>query len=151
MISEKILGIDYGNKTIGLAFFDVELDFIYPYKILYREKENILRKNINEIILIIKNENVKNIVVGIPYTKDGLINTQSKKVKNFIQMLKTKIFAEKLKIKFYFQNEYLSTKEASEILKKNNIKIKNQKKYIDSVAACVILSDYKERISKNEE
>ena len=150
MFSGKILGIDYGNKTIGLAIFNVDFDFIYPYKILYREKENVLRKNIRELILIIKTEEIKNIVVGLPYVDTLKDNSQVLKVKKFIKMLKSKLLIEKIKINFYFQNEYLTTVEASEILKKNNIKTINQMKHIDSVAACVILGDFKERITNYE-
>ena len=57
MKKRKILGIDYGDFSIGLAVFDLETDFIYPLKTIFRAKANILRKSIREIVEIVNAEN----------------------------------------------------------------------------------------------
>ena len=48
--NKKILSIDYGDKSIGLALYDIETDFFMPYKTIYRVKKNILRKSLREIV-----------------------------------------------------------------------------------------------------
>ena len=87
MKKRKILGIDYGDFSIGLAIFDVETDFIFPYKTIFRDKANILRKSIREIIDIIKVENITDIVIGLPLNADGTEGERVEKVKNFAKML----------------------------------------------------------------
>ena len=56
MKKRKILGIDYGDFSIGLAIFDLETDFIFPYKTIFRDKANVLRKSIREIVDIVQRE-----------------------------------------------------------------------------------------------
>ena len=158
----KILGIDYGDFTIGLAIFDVETDFIYPYKTIFREKANILRKSLREIIDVVKSEKITEVVVGYPLNINGSEGERVAKVKIFAKMLNDKItqyenptesdttssdvaenVATNHHITIHFQDERLTTKEASEILSSRGIKKSEQKKLIDQVAAEIILTDYK--------
>ena len=88
MSKRKILGIDYGDFSIGLAIFDLETNFIFPYKTIFRAKANILRKSIREIVEIIKIENITDIVIGLPLNADGTEGDRVEKVKNFAHMLK---------------------------------------------------------------
>lgn len=145
--SKKILGIDYGDFTIGLAIFDLENDFIYPYKTIFREKANILRKSIREIVDIVVKENIDGIVIGLPLNLDGTSGDRVSKVKVFEHMLENKLMAnEKTKnMKIDFQDERLTTKEASGILSERGIKKSKQKKVIDQLAAEIILQDFKQR------
>jgi putative Holliday junction resolvase len=83
----KILGVDYGDFTIGLAIFDLETDFIYPYKTIFRAKANVLRKSIRELVEIVNTENITDIVVGLPLNADGSEGDRVEKVKNFAHML----------------------------------------------------------------
>ena len=87
MKKRKILGIDYGDFTIGLAIFDLETDFIYPYKTIFRAKANVLRKSIREIAEIVKTENITDIVIGLPLNADGSEGDRVEKVKSFAHML----------------------------------------------------------------
>ena len=142
---EKILGIDYGDFTIGLAIFDVETDFIYPYKTIFRKKANILRKSLREIIDIVDKEKITKIVVGNPLNLDGTTGERVEKVKIFVKMLNDKLsqLENNSHITIHFQDERLTTKEASEILSSRGIKKSEQKQLIDQVAAEIILTDYK--------
>ena len=87
MKKRKILGIDYGDFSIGLAIFDLETDFIYPLKTIFRAKANVIRKSIREIVEIVKAENVTDIVVGLPLNADGTAGERVEKVKTFAHML----------------------------------------------------------------
>lgn len=145
MNKRKIIGIDYGDFTIGLAIFDLETDFIYPFKTVYREKSNILRKSVREIVKIIETENVTDIVIGLPLNADGSEGDRVEKVKNFAKMLSNGLMnSNKSQIPINFQDERLTTVEAKSILKDKGIKQTEWKKNIDQIAAEIILQDYKQ-------
>lgn len=149
MKKRKILGIDYGDFTIGLAIFDLETDFIYPYKTIFRSKANILRKSIREIVDIVNAENVTDIVIGLPLNADGTEGERVDKVKNFAHML-TNGLANRTSelyepaIPIVFQDERLTTAEAKSILQERGISKTEWKKNIDQIAAEIILQDYRQ-------
>lgn len=174
--NEKYLGIDYGDYTIGLAIYDYENDFIYPLKTILREKANVLRKSVREIVDIIKKEKIRNIVVGLPLNFDGTSGNRVTLVMSFVHMLINKLNIVMLYnegstylynngkividdnkssnnttelINLYMQDERLTTQEASQILSDRGIKKSEQKKVIDQVAAEIILQEFKNQILKN--
>lgn len=136
----KILGIDYGSLTIGLAIYDVETDFIYPLKTIKRPRENILRESLREIADIIDKEKISKIVIGFPLSMDDSTNDRTELTKSFAEKLKLRISPD---IEILFQDERLTTIEAKEILDMHNRKLKDQKKDIDQIAAMIILEEYK--------
>lgn len=133
----KILGLDYGDTSIGVAVYDSSVDFVYPKDTIFRDKDNVVRKSLRAIEEIIKDENIEKIVLGLPITMSDKEGTRAIKTKEFGEILKKRTNMEIL-----YQDERLSTIEASEILDKNNIKASDKKKYIDSVAASIILREY---------
>jgi len=145
----KILGIDYGDFTIGLAIFDLETDFIYPYKTIFRTKANVLRKSIREIVDIVKAENITDIVIGLPLNADGSAGERVDKVKNFAHMLTNGLANStgelyEPAIPIVFQDERLTTVEAKSILQERGIPKTEWKKNIDQIAAEIILQDYRQ-------
>lgn len=136
----KILGLDYGSLTIGLAIYDIETDFIYPLKTIKRPRENILRESLRELADIIDKEKISKIVIGFPLSMDDSLNDRTELTKSFADKLKLRISTD---IEIVFQDERLTSVEAKEILDKNNRKPKDQKKDIDQIAAMIILQDYK--------
>ena len=144
MKKRKILGIDYGDFSIGLAIFDLETDFIFPYKTIFRAKANVLRKSIREIVDIIKTENITDIVIGLPLNADGSEGDRVEKVKNFANMLKNALINANCEPQMHFQDERLTTVEAKTILVDRGIKKSDWKKIIDQIAAELILQDYKQ-------
>ena len=163
MNKRKILGIDYGDFSIGLAIFDLEVDFIYPVKTIFRDKANVLRKSIREIVDIIKQKEVTDIVIGLPLNADGTEGERVEKVKNFAKMLKNALnaicvedegkteivnkvqeFKNSNCFKISFQDERLTTVEAKTILAERGIKKEDWKKNIDQIAAEIILQDYRQ-------
>ena len=173
MKKRKILGIDYGDFSIGLAIFDLETDFIFPYKTIFRDKANVLRKSIREIVEIIKIENITEIVIGLPLNADGTEGDRVEKVKNFAHMLENGIAngitvganenvvgasenvgasiasphsTDELNepLPISFQDERLTTVEAKTILAERGIKKSEWKQTIDQIAAELILQDYRQ-------
>lgn len=148
MKKRKILGIDYGDFSIGLAIFDLETDFIYPLKTIFRAKANVIRKSIREIIEIVKAEKVTDIVVGLPLNADGTEGERVEKVKTFAKSLASHLALSDcestVSIPIAFQDERLTTVEAKSILQERGIKKTEWKKNIDQIAAEIILADYKQ-------
>jgi putative Holliday junction resolvase len=151
----KILGVDYGDFTIGLAIFDLETDFIFPYKTIFREKANVLRKSIREIAEVVSTENITDIVVGLPLNADGTEGERVEKVKHFAHMLENGLTNANsncrgehcepaIYIPITFQDERLTTAEAKTILQERGIKKDEWKKNIDQIAAEIILTDFKQ-------
>lgn len=136
----KILGIDYGSLTIGLAIYDVDTDFVYPLKTINRPRENILRESLREIAKIVEKEKIIKIVIGFPISMDDSTNDRTELTKSFADKLKLRISQD---IDIIFQDERLTSVEAKEILNMNNRKLKDQKKDIDQIAAMIILNDFK--------
>ncbi len=123
----KYLGIDYGEKKIGLAIADSETKIASPYKILVNQG-NILSK-ISEIC---QKENIDKIVVGMPLTLKSSTSKQTKKVLNFIDKLKKTTY-----LPIIEQDERLSSAYAQKLLKEMKVKHLD-----DDVAAMIILQSY---------
>ncbi|HQI25616.1 MAG TPA: Holliday junction resolvase RuvX [Smithella sp.] len=136
----RIIGLDYGEKRIGVAICD-ELGMTA------QGLPTIIRKNRKHdwgiLESLIKNYQVEKIVIGYPLRLDGSEGIQCEKVNRFAALLEKKFVLPVVK-----WPETLSTKEAEEILIKSGINWKKRKEKIDKLAACLILQDYLDSISK---
>ena len=133
-MKKRILGIDYGNRRIGLAISDPLNIFAKPFHTI---DKNIKPKFLNEIYEVIENMNIEKVVVGLPLNMKGIDSEQTKIVRKFVQILKKKI-----NIPIVFQDERLSSKSAKEYLIMQNISPSKNKKSVDSVAASIILQEF---------
>lgn len=133
----RILGLDYGSKTVGVAMTDALGMTVQPYKTIQRDRESKLRQTLSEIAEIVEQYQIEKIVMGLPLNMD---DTEGDRV------AKTRDFAEKLKLRvavpIEFADERLTTMEAEEILDQSGIPRSEQKKVIDQVAAQLILEQY---------
>jgi putative Holliday junction resolvase len=130
----RILGLDYGEKRIGVAVCD-ELGITAQGlpTIIRKTKKHDLEIFAN----IIRDYNVEKIVIGYPLRLDGSEGIQCEKVNRFAALL-NKIFSLSV-IKW---PETLSTKEAEEILINSGVSWRKRKKEVDRLAACLILQSY---------
>lgn len=134
-LGQKILAIDYGTKVIGLAIFNIGFD---PYPLLYGKIITSPNSH-DEIIEIIKTEEIDTVIMGIPYLLDGKSTDMTRKILSYGESLKKKIN----NINFYFQDETLSSFEAEQrMLNSPRFNFKIDKKQIDSLAASIILEDW---------
>ncbi len=123
----KILGIDYGDKNIGLSLAE-DNSIAVPYKILDNySKEEVLEK-LKDLIL---EENIKLIVVGMPYSLDGTENNRTKITRDFISFLE-----DSLNMEVKIINEQFTSKLYEKI---------GIKKDIDKYSATAILDTYLEK------
>jgi putative Holliday junction resolvase len=136
----RILGLDYGEKRIGVAICD-ELGFTA------QGRPTIIRKNKKhdwEILgSLIKDYKVEKIVIGYPVRIDGSEGIQCEKVDRFAALMEATFFLPVVK-----WPETFSTKEAEKILINSGVRWEKRKKMVDKLAACIILQGYLDSLAK---
>ena len=136
----RILGLDYGEKRIGVAICD-ELGFTA------QGRPTIIRKNKKhdwEILgSLIRDDKVEKIVIGYPVRIDGSEGIQCEKVDRFAALMEATFFLPVVK-----WPETFSTKEAEKILINSGVRWEKRKKMVDKLAACLILQSYLDSIAK---
>ena len=128
---KKLLGIDLGTKTIGLAVSDPSLKIASPIKTLNRSK---LKKNSLEITLIASEYSIGGIVVGMPINMDGTVSARAQATKDWAFSLVELLF-----VPIAFWDERLSTVAVEKAMIKADLSRKRRAKRIDSAAATYIL------------
>ena len=144
-INKKALGIDFGLKRIGLSLSDDTRTIAFPFKYILNES---LKKTVSELKEIIDKENIGLVVIGMPIGLKGKQTEMSVKIGEFIQELKEKT-GEKITVAVY--DERFSSVQAQKSLIEQNIKRKERKGKIDSVASTFVLQSYLDRQKKQEE
>lgn len=134
----RYLGLDLGTKTLGLAVSD-ELGMIATsYKIL-RHEEN-YDSLIPQVIEVIKEKNIKELVLGLPKNMNNSIGERGEICLAFQKKLE-----EATGLVVHLQDERLTTRQAESLLISNDTSRKKRKKVIDSLAATIILQSYLDR------
>ncbi|MGL4721970.1 MAG: Holliday junction resolvase RuvX [Desulfovibrionaceae bacterium] len=128
----KYLGIDYGEKRVGLAVSDGLGLMAFPKKTITYTSE---KQCFSELLLCIDEEGVERIVVGMPFYEDGTQSKTGEKVLKFLGKL-----IRYTHIPIYLINEYLTTFEASSTLAGNKKYKKSKKGIVDQQAAVIILN-----------
>lgn len=132
----RILALDVGTKTIGVAVSD-ELGIAAHGVTTIKRTE--LKRDLDALGKIIDEYNPSEILVGIPYNFDGTVSKRGKEILKFAETLK-KIFP----IPVEFWDESFSTVRAEEVLLEADLSRKKRKKVIDKMAAVFILEGYLE-------
>tara|TARA_Y100001970_G_scaffold108767_1_gene135943 strand:+ start:1217 stop:1630 length:414 start_codon:yes stop_codon:yes gene_type:complete len=130
----RVLAIDYGDVRVGLALSDLTHTIATPFRTLNYENINHLLDQLSEII---KDNEVEQIVVGIPYNMKGVDTKQTEKVRDFIVILK-----DKLGMPINLIDERLTSSEAEKYMHQMDIKTGFNKDSIDKIAASIILQEY---------
>ena len=128
---KKLLGIDLGTKTIGLAVSDPSLKIASPIKTLNRSK---LKKNSPEIAFIASEHGIGGIIVGMPINMDGTVSARAQATKDWAFALVELLF-----VPIAFWDERLSTAAVEKAMIKADLSRKRRAKRIDSAAATYIL------------
>lgn len=133
----RILGLDYGSKTVGVAVSDPFGWTAQGVEIIRREKENILRKTFVRIQELVDQYQVTEIVLGYPVMLSGDEGVRVEKTKEFKETLERRIG-----LPVTFRDERLTTVAANEAMEEAGIPKKQWKDYVDMVAAQIILQGY---------
>ncbi len=139
----RYMGLDYGDKTVGVAISDEMGITAQPYLTITRERRNKLRQTCKQIEDIIREKNIEVIVVGKPLNMNGTEGERIEETREFIEMIRrrTGLRVEEL-------DERLTTVEADRILDASGVAKENRKEYIDKMAAAIILQTYLD-VNKN--
>ena len=134
MLDGRIMGLDIGDKTIGVAVSDIMGLTAQGVTTIKRVGK---KKDIEQIKKIISERQVNKIVSGLPKNMNGTIGTQGEKVQKFCELLK-----QETNLPIEFWDERLSTVAAERSLIEGNVRRENRKKVIDLLAAVIILQGY---------
>lgn len=137
MLDGRIMGLDVGDKTIGVAVSDLMGLTAQGVKTIKRVGK---KKDIEALKEIIKERQVNKIVSGLPKNMNGTLGPQGEKVIKFCELLE-----EETGIKIEYWDERLSTVAAERTLIQGNVRRENRKGVIDMVAAVIILQGYLDR------
>lgn len=134
MLKGRIMGLDIGDATIGVALSDLMGITAQGLTTIKRIGK---KKDIEALKKIISENNVYMIVSGLPKNMNGSIGGQAEKVMKFCDLL-----SEETGLEIEYFDERLSTVSADRMLGMGEVKAKNRKKVIDKVAASIILQTY---------
>ncbi|HIF83247.1 MAG TPA: Holliday junction resolvase RuvX [Candidatus Marinimicrobia bacterium] len=129
----RVLGIDYGDSRIGLAMSDPIKIIASPFKTIRNEGNE---KCLQVFQSLIKEKDVEAIVVGLPIGLKGQETAQTKKVREFVNLLYA------LKLPIHLEDERLSSVSAEKSMIQQNIKTGHNKGLIDQRAAAIILQQF---------
>ena len=132
-----LMGLDYGSKTVGVAVSDALMMTAQPLETVTRDSEKKLRKTLARIAALAEERGVGLFVLGRPVHMDGSAGERVEKCEACKELLE-----KRTGIPVVWQDERLTTAEADEILSESGIPKEERKKYIDQVAASLILQEY---------
>ena len=134
----RTLGIDFGEKRVGLALSDRSNLIASPYKTLIYSSEDDL---ISKIKKIVTDKEIKVFVIGLPLNMKGKDSDQTKKVRKFKKLLSI------LELPIVLEDERFSSIIAKNSLVLQNVKTGHNKSEIDKTAAAIILQQYLDKNS----
>ena len=144
----RIIGLDFGSKTVGVAVSDELLITAQGIEIVRRKSENKLRQTLARIEELVKEYNVEKIVLGFPKNMNNSEGERCEKTLEFKEMLERRTG---LTVELW--DERLTTVAADNLMMEAGIRRENRKEYVDQIAASFILQGYLDYLQneKNQE
>ena len=133
----RIVGLDYGSVTVGVAVSDALLVTAQPVEVIKRKSETKLRQTLARIEELIASYEVQKIVLGYPKNMNNTLGERVQRTEEFREKLEKRTGLEVV-----MWDERLSTVSAVEVLKEGNVRRENRKNYVDKIAASFILQGY---------
>lgn len=133
----RIMGLDFGSKTVGVAISDPLLITAQAKEIIRRDRENKLRKTLSRIEELCVEYEVSEIVLGLPLHMNGDEGIRAQISREFAEDLERRTG-----LPVTMLDERLTTVEADEIMMEVGIRREDRKEYVDMIAAQIILQDY---------
>lgn len=138
----RIMGLDVGDKKIGVAISDSLLITAQGKETLFRES---LKVDLDKLIEYINEYDVHKIVVGMPLNMNGTLGPQGEKTKQFVAKLEKKLIHSTRvdrEIEIVYWDERMTTMGATRSLIETDMSRKKRKGVVDTVAAVLILQGY---------
>ena len=143
----RILGLDYGSKTVGVAVSDPLGFTAQGVEIIRRKSENKMRQTLARIEELIAQYQVEEIVLGLPM---NLNNTLGDRAEKSLELNET--LERRTGLPVVMWDERLTTVSANRVLMETGVRRENRKEHVDEIAAVFILQGYLDYLAnKNEE
>ena len=136
----RVLGLDYGSKTVGVAVSDPLGLTAQGVETVWRKQENKLRRTLARIEEIISEYQVTEIVLGYPKNMNNTVGERAEKSLEFKEMLE-----KRTGLPVVMWDERLTTVAADKAMMEAGIRRENRKDYVDMIAATLILQGYLDR------
>lgn len=133
----RIIGLDYGTKTVGVAVSDSLGITAQAVETITRKEENKLRQTLARIEALIDEYNVEEIVVGFPKNMNNTIGERAEACRDFADKLERRTG-----LPVIMWDERLTTVSADNVLKECGVRRENRKAVVDKIAAVFILQGY---------
>ena len=131
---KRIMGLDYGDARIGIAFSDLLCTIASPYDTLWRKT---LAEDLEYFKNLVTSNDVGLIVIGLAYNMDGSEGKRVEVTKEFGGLLQ-----KKLGIPVQYVDERLSSVEAEDLLRQAHVPPIKRKGLLDKISASIILQNY---------
>ena len=133
----RIMGLDFGSKTVGVAISDELLLTAQGIEIIRRKEENKLRQTLARIEELIVEYGVTEIVLGYPKNMNDTLGDRVQKTEEFKEKLERRTG-----LPVVLWDERLTTVAADKLMMEAGIRRENRKDYVDQIAASFILQGY---------
>ena len=133
----RIMGLDYGSRTVGVAISDPLLITAQGVEIIRRDSENKIRKTLARIEALVTEYDVQKIVLGYPKNMNDTIGERAEKTEEFKAHLERRTGLEVV-----LWDERLTTVAANRAMMETGIRRENRAQYVDEIAAMLILQGY---------
>lgn len=133
----RIMGLDFGSKTVGVAVSDPLGLTAQGVEIIRREQENKLRRTLARIEALVEEYQVTKLVLGFPKNMNNTVGERAEKSLEFKAMLERRTG-----LPVVMWDERLTTVSANRTLIESGVRRENRKEYVDMIAAVYILQGY---------
>ena len=142
----RILGLDYGSKTVGVAVSDPLGITAQGVSTIWRKQENKLRQTLAQIGKLVEDYQVERIVLGYPKNMNNTVGERALKSLEFKEMLERRTG-----LPVVMWDERLTTMAADRTLEETGVHKEDRKQYLDQVAAVFILQGYLDAAAHKKE
>ena len=142
----RIIGLDFGSKTVGVAMSDELLITAQGVEIIRRKSPGKLRQTLARIEEIIAEYGAEKIVLGYPKNMNNTEGERCEKTREFKEMLE-----KRTSLPVILWDERLTTVSADMVMMESGIRREERKKYVDRIAAEFILQGYLDSLRNQAE
>lgn len=140
-VYKRVLGLDYGSKTVGVAVSDPLGLTAQGVEIIRRKSENKLRQTLARITELAAQYQVGTIVLGFPRNMDSTIGERARLTLAFREMVERRT-----QLPVVLWDERLTTVAADRTMEETGLRKEQHKEYVDEIAAMLILQGYLDRV-----
>ena len=142
----RLMGLDYGSKTVGVAVSDPLGLTAQGVETVWRKQENKLRQTMARIEELISEYQVERIVLGYPKNMNNTVGERAVKSLEIKEKLE-----KRTGLPVVMWDERLTTAEAERTLMETGVRRENRKQFLDQMAAVLILQGYLDRMNMNKD